>query len=119
MVHVIGLDGCHRTGEVVLLCPTVTDNDNVVEHLGVFLQCHYNVRRSGNDLRGVANVAHLQFVTMITAKRKVTVDVRSSAVARSLNQNGGTDNRFAGSILNMPIDSDLLCNGRSRKKKEA
>ena len=43
LIHVVWLDSSHRTSKVVLLCTAVTDDNDVLEHLGVVLKSNDNV----------------------------------------------------------------------------
>ena len=110
MVLLIGLDGSNRTGKVVLLCYTVTDDHHFVERLGCIVQqSNHYIRGSRHFLGFITDVRYRKRRTALRFDCEVSVDVTHRSTFYAADADGGTDDWFAGSILHMAIDSYLLC----------
>ena len=112
VVHLVGLDGRDRTGQVVLLGASVTDDHHVLQRLSVVLQRHCYIGGSIDDSFLVADIAHRDLVALISFDNEVTVEIGNCSRRLSNDTHGSADNGFAGSILHMAVHSDLLCEGR-------
>ena len=91
----LGLDvfpahGCHGTGEVFALDSAVTDDDNLVEKLGVRLQGHFDVGpRSGDHiLVEVADERHGQGRALRDFQGEVSLEPRGRSCRGALDKDG-------------------------------
>ena len=94
-VHVIRLDRGNRTGSIVFLNDTVTNDNDFVKELGVFAQLNRHSRFRIQLLRFITHIGDSQFRTGFHGKRKVTVKIGNRTVCGTHFQYRSTNNRFS------------------------
>ena len=100
-VEFLGLNSYNRAGKVVFFGNTITDDYDVVDHLGVFLQdyCGKRRRRSLIRLSLVADEANRNDrFGALDANGILAINIGGNTVCRTLFNNRGSDNRCSGSI---------------------
>ena len=103
MVHLIGLDGCHRACEIVLLGHTITDDHDIVQGLGIILQRDDGTVGGCHLLRSHTDVSNGDLCTGGYINGIVTVEVGNTH-RLTVGSNGGTHDRLAGSIFHLSLD---------------
>ena len=111
VVFAVGANGCHRTGEVVLLHGTVTDDHHVAQCLCILFKSDGKRWGYSHVLGFVTDVRNLELLALVCFDYEVTVEVGNHTVVLSHNADSGTDDGFSGSIFHMALHSDLLCKG--------
>ena len=107
----VGGKGGDRTGQVGFLGHTITNHHNFVKVLGGILQGDAQLGSSSHLLILVSNIGYGQLGALLNAQREVTVKVGNDATILSGCADCGTNDRLAGSVLNVTFDSDVLCKG--------
>ena len=105
--HLVDVGGCgllslfhvhygHSSRQVRLLLCTVTDDDNVLEHLGVRFHDHVDRRASGygHCLLHIAHIGKLQLVVLACSDRVLTVIVSDGHCLSALHSDGDADERL-------------------------
>ena len=115
MILLIGFDSRDGTREVVLLDGTITDDDHIVENLGIFLQCNVHYGLCGYSHRLETHERDGDLAALRSRNSKITVEVRNGASFLSDYADSSTHDGFAGIILYVTFDLNL---GKGSKRDE-
>ena len=117
VVLLVGLDGRHTTGEVVLLGHTITDDHHVFQHLRVVLERHHHIGCRADGCRLIAHVGHAERLALAGLHLEVSVEVAHHACLRADHTDGSSDDGFASGIFHMAFHSYQLSKGPYRKEE--
>ena len=110
MVLLVGLQGADGTCKVMLLHGSITDDNHILQHLGVLLKSDVDNRANRNGHCLETHERNSNLATLRCRDREITVEVCRRATLLSYNANGSTKDRFAGIILNITFHRNL-CKG--------
>ena len=104
VILLIGLHGNDRTGEVVLLGHTVTNDHHVVQCRGIFLQCHSDIGSCLYGGRLVAYVGNGERSALFGRDGEIAVEIgNSSPRCLSGNTDGSADDGFSLRVFHMAL----------------
>ena len=113
MVLFIGLDGYYRTGKVVLLCHTITDDHSFAKVVGHFLKGNGQRLSIPSDfLRVISNEGNTKNGTFLYAgKNEITIIVYHSTIGGALYYYRRSGERFTIGVEDGTLTRTvLLCN---------
>ena len=113
MVLLVGLDGNYRTGKVVLLCHTITNDNSLAEVIGHFLEGYRQRLSVPTDFLGIIpNEGDAKDGTALyTGKHEITIIVYHCTISGALNYYGRTGKRLTVGVNNGTLTRTvLLCN---------
>ena len=111
MAHLIWLDSCDSTSQVVLLGTTVTDDHHLAQESLVLFKCYHH---TGSGFHGgylVAYVSDLEVGSLVCFHGEITIEIGSGSILGTQYANRCADDRLTCSIFHMTFDGYLLCKG--------
>ena len=106
---VFGTDLSNGSGYHALLLHTITDDDYLVEQLGVLGDGDYHVVTGKHGLLTITHVSDFQLGTLGCGDGEIAVEVRCGGVRRALLHNSSTNHRFAVGINDPTREGLRLC----------
>ena len=116
LTQFIRLDSCYRTGGIILLHRTVTDNHHIIQHFRIILKRHIHGSLCRKFLRLISDKGNDNYISFLSFQCKITIQIRNRTHGSSLHQHIGTDNTHTGIVFHYSFHDKPLCKGLQGKE---